>query len=333
MVIDCHNHLGAEISSYLRGEFPYAQHFESLVREGRAHGVDRWIVFPMTCNFSMNLEKLREGIIDLEGGLEDVPYAFENRRMMREITELFPEEGRAAIPFAFFDPWRETAAQIEELRKLGQEYRIFGLKTQTTMIQSPITSLTKEGRGFLELAEEWDVPLLIHSSVLPEDKWAQARDILDIAEANPQVRFNAAHSCRFDREMLDRIVDLPNTWFDCSAHGIHCQLAVTDHPIVAPPARRFDSDYTDPARVLKDLAEAYPEKMMWGSDSPYHSFVAAFDGGRLELMSHYSDEADALNALPMDLKERVTDANIRAWLGAPYAQWDGVSLKHTELAS
>ena len=315
MLIDCHNHLGVELGSYLREEFPYAQHLETLVREGQAHGIERFVVFPMASNFAMNLRALREGEISLEDGLETVPYAFENRRMLRETNELFPEAGRAAIPFAFFDPFREVQAQIEELGRLRKDYKIYGLKTQTTMLQSPITSLREEGRAFLDLASEWDVPLLIHSSVLPSDIWAQAQDIIDIAGENPDVRFNAAHSCRFDREQLDRIAALPNIWFDCSAHVIHCALAAKNSPIVAPPERRFASDYNDAARVLRDLAEAYPEKLMWGSDSPYYSFVANVDGKPFALLSSYVQEADALHRLPENLKQRVAHDNIQAWLG------------------
>ena len=315
MLIDCHNHLGVELGAYLRGEFPYAQHLETLVREGQAHGIERFIVFPMVSNFAMNLAALRRGEISLEGSLESVPYAFENRRMLREIYEFFPEEGRAAIPFAFFDPFRKVQAQIDELGRLKRDYIICGLKTQTTMLQSPITSLREEGRAFLDLAREWDVPLLIHSSVLPSDIWAQAQDIVDIAEQNPDVRFNAAHSCRFDHQQLHRIAALPNIWFDCSAHVIHCALAAKNSPVVAPIERRFQSDYNDAGQVLRDLANAFPEKLMWGSDSPYYSFVANVEGKLFSLLSSYAEEADALHRLPESLKQRVAGDNICAWLG------------------
>ena len=103
--------------------------------------------------------------------------------MMREVHDLFHEEQNAALPFAMFDPLRETAASGKSVAcALHDEYTFYGLKTQTTMLQSPIKSLLKEGRVFLELAREWNLPLLIHSSVLPSDKWAQASDIIDIAE-------------------------------------------------------------------------------------------------------------------------------------------------------
>jgi hypothetical protein len=46
MIIDCHNHVGTDLLFYLHGDFPYAQHLVAMHDEGRALGVDRWMVFP-----------------------------------------------------------------------------------------------------------------------------------------------------------------------------------------------------------------------------------------------------------------------------------------------
>ena len=315
MIIDCHNHIGVDLQMYLRGHFPYAQHLSDLEREGKSLGIARWIVFPMPSYLALDWAHLREGEIALSNALESVPFAWDNRRMLQEIYDLFPVQGKATIPFVMFDPAREQKAQIKALRELRGEYSFHGLKTQTTMIQSPIKSLLGEGRVFLELADEWNLPILIHSSVLPSDVWAQATDILDIAEQTPRVRFCLAHSCRFDREQLDRVAALPNAWFDCSAHGVHCQLAAQDHPIVAPKERRFQSDYARPDQVLLDLAEAYPNKLLWGSDAPFYSFAASEGGELFHLISSYSQESGYLQALPDDLKRRVSNANTLKLLG------------------
>ena len=314
MIIDCHNHVGADLMFYLRGDFPYAQQLVAMTGEGRALGVDRWIVFPFVLNLSLSIEAMRRGEI-VYGGLEKVPYAFENRRLLREINDLFPEEGRKCIPFAMLDPMREQAAQIAELRRLRADYPFYGLKLQTTMLQSFVKALGGEGRGFIDIAAEWDIPFLIHSSVAANDPWAQATDILDLAEQFPHVRFCLAHSCRYDRECLDRVNALPNTWFDCSAHCIHCDGAVADLPYIAPRARRFDTDYANPARVIGDLAAAYPAKFMWGSDSPYYSYVAMLGSERIALISSYEKEVAALRANGAAVVDRIANRNIRAFLG------------------
>jgi predicted TIM-barrel fold metal-dependent hydrolase len=315
MIIDCHNHVGADLLFYLHGDFPYAQHLVAMHDEGRALGVDRWIVFPFVSHLALDVTVFMDNKIkDEKGRLHDVPYAFENRRLLKEINVMFPEEGKRMLPFVMADPMRNVAAQAKELRKLRADYRFYGIKLQTTILQADIKHLKDRGKVFLELAAEWDLPFLIHSSVAESDIWAQAQDILDIAEANPHLRFCLAHSCRYDKECLDRVNALPNTWFDCSAHCIHCEGAVKDLPYIAPKARRFDSDFTNPGRVIADLAAAYPHKFMWGSDSPFYSYAGEINGQVVRLISTYKAEVAALTASPPAVVQRIANTNTRAFL-------------------
>lgn len=315
MIIDCHNHVGADLLFYLHGDFPYAQHLVAMHDEGRALGIDRWIVFPFVSHLALDVTAFAANEIkDEQGRLHDVPYAFENRRLMREIYDLFPDEGKRMLPFVMVDPMRNTAAQAEELRRLRNQYRFHGIKLQTTILQADIKHLNDAGRVFLELAAEWDLPFLIHSSIADSDLWAQCGDILDIAEANPHLRFLLAHSCRYDKPSLDRVNELPNTWFDCSAHRIHCEGVVKGMPFVALKHRRFDTDYTDPARVIADLAAAYPTKFCWGSDSPFYSYAAEINSEVVRLISTYKKEIDALTAGGPDVVNRIANTNTRAFL-------------------
>lgn len=314
-MIDCHTHVGVELLAYLRNEFPYCQDLSTLLSAGSAQGVKRWVVFPMVSNLTMDLRALREGKVVSTDRLESVPYAFENRHLLREIQETSPEAAEKTYPLAIADPAREPEAQAETLRSLLNTYRFYGLKFQTTILQTPIRSLLKEGRVLLDLARDLDLALLIHTSVHPEDPYAQVDDVLDIVEKVPDIRFCLAHSLRFDGEALERLAALPNAWFDCSALRVHCQLAVEDSPIVAPPKRRFRSDFTRPTQVLHDLAEAYPDRLLWGSDAPYYSFVSETDFGTFQLRSTYADEAACAHALPDALHEKVTWENTFRWLG------------------
>lgn len=314
MIIDCHNHIGADLLFYLHGDFPYAQQLVQMQQESAALGVTHWIVFPFVSYAAMDVSRFRSGGIAFGNGLEKIPYAFENRRLLEECYRLFPDEGRKTLPFVIVDPMRDTDVQAGELVKLRAEHPFYGIKIQSTIIQSDIKALAEQGRVFLDLAREWDIPFLIHSSVAESDHWAQAHDIIDLAEANPDIRFCAAHSCRYDRECLDRINALPNAWFDCSAHCIHCECAADDSPIIAPRERRFSSDYTNPARVLADLAAAYPEKLLWGSDSPFYSYAAEIDGKIVKLISTYEREVRALTKSGHDVVNRIANANTRAFL-------------------
>ncbi len=317
MIIDCHNHVGADLLFYLHGDFPYAQHLVAMTQEGGALGVTHWVVFPFVAYAAMDVSRFRAGGVAFSNGLEKVPYAFENRRLLEECHRLFPEEGRKTLPFVMVDPMRHTDAQAAELVRLRAEHRFHGIKIQSTIIQADIKRLSHEGRVFLDLARQWNVPFLIHSSVAESDPWAQARDILDIAEANPDIRFCAAHSCRYDKECLDRVNALPNAWFDCSAHCIHCVGAVDDLPYIAPRARRFETDYTNPARVIADLAAAYPNKFMWGSDSPFYSYAAEINHQLVRLISTYEREVAALKKSPAEVVQRISVTNTLNYLKLP----------------
>ena len=313
MLIDCHNHLGVDLFFYLNGYHPYAQDLPAMVTEGRHCGVDRWVVFPMVSNLTFDVPAMRRAKL-VPGGCEAVPYAFENERMLREIYDLYPDLGRLTLPFAILDPLREPAAQLKKLRELHARFPFYGLKIQATIIESDVGALLREGRGFLELAAELNLPFLIHSSVAPQDTWSQASEILKIAEATPNVRFCLAHSCRYDRESLDRVAALPNTWFDCSAHRIHCEGVTRELSYVARADRRFPADYRDPSAVLRALAEAYPTKLIWGSDTPFQSYVADIDGSFVSLRSTYAAEVACVQALPEKLRLAVGHDNLLALL-------------------
>jgi predicted TIM-barrel fold metal-dependent hydrolase len=314
MRIDCHNHLGVDLLFYLHGDFPYAQDLPTLVADGARHGVTHWIAFPMVSNLSFSPRRLLEGKLENDGGVEKIPYAFENRRMLEEVYSLFPDEGKSILPFMILDPERETAGQADALRTLRETHAFYGLKIQGTIIQSRVKGLLGPGKVFLELAREWDIPLIIHSSYARGDIWSQSHDILDVAEANADIRFCLAHSCRFEKSALDRLATLANCWFDCSAHCIHCDAVVDGRPIVAPEAERFPSDYARPERVLADLEAAYPKKLLWGTDSPFYSYVARHDGSLLSLRSSYAREAAALEGLSPEALKRVTCTNILDYL-------------------
>ncbi|MEX2381792.1 MAG: amidohydrolase family protein [Opitutales bacterium] len=314
MRIDCHNHLGVDLLFYLHRDFPYAQDLPTLIADGGRQGITHWIAFPMVSNLCFSPSGFLAGNLETDGAIEKVPYAYENRRLMEEVYSLFPDEGKSILPFAIIDPERNTIAQAEALRQLRRDYRFFGLKIQATIIQSRVKGLLGDGGVFLDLAREWNIPLLIHSSFAKNDPWSQSSDILDIAEANPDIRFCLAHSCRFEKASLDRLAALSNCWFDCSAHGIHCDAVVMNLPIVAPEPERFLSDYTRPERVLTDLAADYPDKLMWGSDSPFYSYIGRLEDSILSLRSSYEREANCLKALSPEAVKRITCTNILDFL-------------------
>lgn len=317
-IIDAHNHIGTELLLWLNDMFPYAQQADSLALHA-SQGVSHWVVFPCVSYSALDLDALRRGEIALPEGAP-TPYAFENRRLLEELqfvdSEVAPPG--AFIPLCMMDPSRRQNDQAAALRKLYAEMPFAGLKIQSTILQAPILDLLEAGTVLLDFAEENDLPVLIHSSIHPGDTWAQCADILKVVEARPKVRFILAHSCRFHKPSLDRVAEIPNAWFDCSAHGIHCLGVVRDLPIVAKGDHLFPSDYNRPGQVLADLAEAYPEKLIWGSDSPYYTWRSKSGGEWSNLGSTYQKEVAYLREVPESLQEKVGFENAVAFLGPHY---------------
>ena len=312
-IIDCHNHIGVELLFYLHGDHPYAQDVSAMVENVGSQRLTDWVVFPFVTNVSFEFEALQKGVVKV-APKDVVPYEYENHRLLQEVHDYFPEHTDRLIPLVILDPSRRVAEQVTALRALREKYPFAGFKIQPTIIQSPIRSLLNEGRAFLDLAAEWDCPILIHSSIAEHDIWSQCSDILDIAEATPEVRFCLAHSCRYDRPSLDRLATLPNTWLDCSAHRIHCESVLKGYPNVALPERRFATDYNDPTQVLHDLNAAYPGRLMWGSDSPFYSWISNKGENPMSLKSSYTEETNALFGLDDEIVSQIAGTNTLKFL-------------------
>ena len=309
---DVHTHIGLDVGFYLRRWWPYAADAADLLRDMDAAGIGRAVCFPFTLPsaFDPYAFAARKAIELLPGRH---PFDRENGLLRVELDRLDRDD--RLLQFGMFDPAREVAAQVRTLGGLAG--RIAGLKTQTTVLQSPIRELIVGGRDLMAFAEQHDLPVLIHTAVNPADSWAQARDALDVAEAFPRVRFNLAHSLRFDRGCIARAASMPNVWVDCSAHLGHCALATKDAMSIAPRERRVDADYSKPAEVLTILHELLSGRYLWGSDNPYMSWC----DDNLSMVFTYEQEAAVLHALPPRVRDDMAGAAPEAWLfggkGAP----------------
>ncbi|MBN1346644.1 MAG: amidohydrolase family protein [Phycisphaerae bacterium] len=318
-LIDGHTHLGVCLAGYMTEGYPYCQSAGDLHGKLSPLGFDAWVSFPMPTSVLFSAQGYRRNELTPACDASGAPFEFENRRMMVEVYELLAHLADRFICLAAIDPQRDTAGQVRCLAALASEYPVCGLKVAATSIRSDTIGLLGEGRRLLDWAGENDLPVLMHSAVHPEDPWSRVEDLLRIVEARPEVRFCIAHMARFDRGCLDRIGSLDNCWFDTSALGIHCDLAVADHASVAERRRRFDADYGRPSAVLRSLAEAYPHKVIYGSDCPFESYSIRHRhaDGRLEtysLMSDVGRETGCLRSLPAETIRRVARDNTLRFL-------------------
>lgn len=317
-IIDAHTHVGISARNYLTTAYPYAMSIEDLVVRMDLLGIAKAVVMPFDSSYCLSRRgrSTRSGARRLPSSF---PYEKENTSLLVEINDVFNEYKSRLFPFAMFDPSRETARQAMHLRRLHRRYGLSGLKTVTTYNRSFVKDFQAEGNPIRAFALEAGLPLIFHCSWIKTDIWANVFDVLAVAEGNPELRFCLAHAARFSRKALDRAAALPNCYVDTSAFKIHCDLAVAGSAAVAPPGRRFKSDYRDPARVMRDLVLAYPGTMLWGSDTPYHYFAQPWrdaTGTRrdVRLKARYDDEVRILKALPKRLVSEIAHTNTLRFL-------------------
>jgi len=302
---DVHTHVGLDLAFMLRGWWPYAATARDLLERMDVSGIRYAVCFPFTLPSAFDpytfAEQKRIELIP-----DRAPFDRENALLADETARV--DKDKRLIQFAMFDPARYVPEQIKNLEKLVG--KIAGLKTQTTVIQSPIRMLLDEARDLMLLAQQHDLPVLFHTSINPADMWAQVSDCLAVAEAFPKVRFNLAHSLRFHAAHLKRAAQLPNVWVDCSAHLNHCWLAQQNSHAVAAINDRVEADYSNPASVLATIHDLLSGKYLWGSDNPFMSWC----DDNLRLTFSYREEADVFHRLPESVKISMGNAGPRGWL-------------------
>lgn len=318
--IDCHTHVGADFGAYVHFAYPYAMSVEDLVIRMDGNRIGCSVAFPF--GRSAYFEVDREPTVDLRTSnrLCRFPYEIENRSLLREVYEVFPEYSERILPFAMFDPCREPEAQAELLTELHETYGIYGLKFVATYIKSFVRDLPTKGRPILDFALRYDLPILLHSSYDRRDPWAPVEDIASFAESNPSIRVTVAHSARFHVPTLERVAPLPNCFVDLSAFDIHCELARMNHPAVPPAGpERFDAPYDKPEAVMRLLCDRYPDTIVWGSDIPFNYFIQKFSYASgetvdLALRSRHNREVELLDSLPPETQRIVAQRNTLRFL-------------------
>jgi predicted TIM-barrel fold metal-dependent hydrolase len=305
MLYDVHTHVGLDSGFYLRGWWPYASTARDLLDRMDENRIGRAVCFPFTLPSAFDpyaFAKHDERKL-IEGRF---PFDVENALLADEIERV--DTDKRLLQFAMFDPGRCVDQQVESIQKLVGKFA--GLKTQTTVLQSPIRALLDDAKDLMHLAQAHNLPVLFHTAINPNDKWAQVSDCLEVAEKYPQVRFNLAHSLRFHAPLLKRARELPNVWVDCSAHLNHCLLAMKNSIVIPPEGTRVDANYEDPVSALLAVQAILGERYMWGSDNPYMSWC----DDKLRLLFTYKQEADVLYALPESLTRQIAKRAPEAWL-------------------
>ena len=316
-IIDVHTHVGITLCTYLMGSYPYGQSVESLLYKMNANSVDAAVTFPTWESVYFDTARFLADRVRVAAKprIAEAPYVLENRLLCEEVYDKTPGAPGRVLPFACVDPGRCIKRQVKELQRLADEYPLYGIKISGVMIQSSHRHLLGKGAAFVHLAKDRNWPILLHSTAYAGDRFCHNSINLAVARHYPQVRFCLAHCLGFDKVCLDQADAMDNVWVDCAA----MKIQVEPEEILAPPERRFPSNYRDYKRVFGDLAQAYPATMLWGTDSPAYTYVERrkyADGSQVNftLQGSYEMEKAALDSLDRKSRTMVANRNTRRFL-------------------
>ena len=178
-LFDVHTHVGLDVGFFLRGWSPYAATAQQLLDEMDRNGIQYAVCFPFTLPTAFDAMKFR-GKTESTCSPGRFPFDLENELLLREVDRLGASD-RLSV-FAMFDPGRKVEQQLASLRRMAG--RIAGLKSQTTILRSPVRSLCSEAAPLMHFAAENNLPVVLHTSV--NDVWAHVNDCLDVAAAHPE---------------------------------------------------------------------------------------------------------------------------------------------------
>ncbi|MEA3304324.1 MAG: amidohydrolase family protein [Patescibacteria group bacterium] len=279
MIIDIHTHNGVNWKKAYEGRFPSSSNIEMHKQILKDIRIDIAISFPfghaLYFDFT-NKDRLQPS------GFDNFPYHKENIDHLKQC--LLFGEGRI-IPFVNICPGEKEDQQIELIQSHAHE--IYGIKFHTTLTQK--TSKDLENSGFLQLAQEHDWGILLHSD---NTEYGDPCAIYDLAERNPENRFLVAHmgaDCNAEFFTKLRNKRLPNLFIDCSPwFGI---VAYNNH---FKSDKSLPEDWnSDPYKLFEKFADEFSDILCFGTDSPFTT--EHLPSENLTVQSTYQENIDLLN--------------------------------------
>lgn len=175
------------------------------------------------------------------------------------------------IPFGTINPWYNEKA-LNEIDRCIDVLNFKGFKLHPWMTGFPINSNMMD--PIIERISYYDVPVLIHSGTPP---WSEPMQIGELSRRHPKVKIIMAHMGIIDlwKEAIDTAKRNKNIWLETSG--------------------------TPSAAIKIAIKELGPERIIFGSDSPYGG-----KGGTLFQLNKIKDLH-----LPKDINDLILGKNLQ----------------------
>lgn len=292
-IIDSHTHCGGFLlSNLLLESYPYSQDTLDLVRKMQSNKVKYSICFPFPI---------------AHGFCESFTPELYNRLLAKEVKTF----GKGfLLPFAYIRLDDTLQRQFGCLEQLFNDLPFYGVKLYPNCDKYSICDNEIEEQLTTFLLS-YDCPVIVHSSF---EGFGNPRIILDFARKHPNIRVTLAHAARFLKSAFSEIKNLQNVFLDCSPLNMLCEVMRN-----AAKKNRYeieDFSFDKPEKVLYQLTAIFPDRLLWGSDSPC-SFLTNFsDNALVEFSEKYTYEADikVLRSLPFNYINQIANKNTLRFL-------------------
>lgn len=298
--IDSHTHAGVSFFALYHGLYPCMQNLDELAQKSKSNGIHWTIVAPLF-DFYFSFYEMFQNKELIESGLQRAPFEVANKYLLDEVRKY----GQNALPFLAIHPLYRVEEQCKKIYEWAKEFGIFGLKLFIAGMDCSVSDL--KGSQFVDILKGFDLPLLVHCG---REEKSSAVNILDFAQKYPDIRICAAHAGRFERDFWENIGTFNNVYVDVSPFLLLCK-----DTFATPLSNVLDLDYGHPFRVIHEIYQLIPFRLLWGTDEPFTKISRTPWSGKIEGGYGYEGEAGFFHSLPGSLKKNIALFNTKRFLG------------------
>lgn len=304
-IIDVHTHCGIDYCNFYRGRYPLGLSCVQLNSISQSNGVDYTVTFPMpqTIYYDQYVFSKDRKLLKTNNDVCMFPFYLENEYLISEIQHFGFNN---IIPFCSFSLHDEVERQIEYLWNIAENKKMFGLKYHPFYDLENIMKL-EEYPDFVELIEEFDLPLIVHSGadINSNPGWA-----LEFASNHSNFRINIAHMGGFKRcvEMREKYFKR-NVYYDISPCHSMCERLNEnfDDNII-------EIDFSNPQSVFAYAYEMLQGNLLWGTDYPWTYSAKLLRDNKIYYS--YADEVELLKKMDSQIVNKVAWENVISFLGS-----------------
>ena len=279
-MVDCHTHsCGIDVNNYINLRYPCTQDANILSELMQTNGIDFSLTFPMPSSLYYDSKKYWTEKIYCPSGLEDIPFCIENNYLLSEL-EFF--DLNHILPFVSISLQDKVKEQCDFIKSLLLKHNIYGIKHHTKADQKGISDYETSGKPILELAEEYNLPIMVHTE---RNGISSPMAIFDIASKHPKLRFCLAHYAGFSKSFFQELdqykTSYNNVFFDSAP-----SLFLINNIVLSDDV--LDISFKHPVDVVGYFLTHYNDCFLWGTDSPWNCAYPL--NGSASTIYKYNDE-------------------------------------------